>query len=45
MRPIRRISRTERRVTLWLKTLGLIAVAIYLLVGLLNFLGAVKATG
>lgn len=44
-RPIRRISRAERRVTLWLKTLGLIAVAIYLLVGLLNFLGAVKATG
>lgn len=45
VRPIRRISRAERRVTLWLKTLGLIAVAIYLLVGLLNFLGAVKATG
>ncbi len=31
--------------TFWLKALGLIAVAIYLLVGLLNFLGAVKATG
>ena len=31
--------------TLWLKMLGLIAVAIYLLVGILQFLGAVKATG
>ena len=31
--------------TFWLKTLGLVAVAIYLLVGVLNFLGAVKATG
>jgi predicted PurR-regulated permease PerM len=39
------MSRAERRVTFWLKTLGLIAVAIYLLVGVLNFLGAVKATG
>jgi predicted PurR-regulated permease PerM len=38
------MSRVERRVTLWLKTLGLIAVAIYLLVGLLQFLSAVKAT-
>ncbi|HYW53414.1 MAG TPA: AI-2E family transporter [Dongiaceae bacterium] len=34
----------ERRVTLWLKVLGLIAVAIYLLVGFLQFLSAVKAT-
>jgi len=34
----------ERRVTLWLKTLGLIAVSIYLLVGFLQFLSAVKAT-
>jgi predicted PurR-regulated permease PerM len=38
------MSRMERRVTLWLKTLGLIAVAIYLLVGVLQFLGSVKAT-
>jgi predicted PurR-regulated permease PerM len=38
------MSRTERRVTLWLKVLALIAVAIYLLVGVLEFLGAVKAT-
>ena len=30
--------------TLWLKTLGLIAVAIYLLVGVLQFLNSVKAT-
>jgi predicted PurR-regulated permease PerM len=44
-RPRRRISRAERRVTFWLKTLGLIAVAIYLLVGLLQFLGAVRTTG
>jgi len=44
-RPRRRISRAERRVTFWLKILGLIAVAIYLLVGLLQFLGAVRATG
>ncbi len=45
LRPRRRLSRVERRVTLWLKVLGLIAVAIYLLVGVLNFLGSVKATG
>lgn len=44
-RPPRRMSRTERRVTLWLKTLGLIAVAVYLLVGVLQFLAAVRATG
>lgn len=31
--------------TFWLKTLGLIAVAIYLLVGFLQLLGAVRATG
>jgi len=38
------MSRAERRVTFWLKTLALIAVAIYLLVGILEFLGNVKAT-
>ena len=38
------MSRTERRVTFWLKTLALVAVAIYLLVGFLQFLGNVKAT-
>jgi predicted PurR-regulated permease PerM len=38
------MSRAERRVTYWLKILGLIAVAIYLLVGFLQFLSAVKAT-
>jgi predicted PurR-regulated permease PerM len=43
-RPRRPMSRAERRVTFWLKTLGLIAVAIYLLVGFLQFLSAVKAT-
>jgi predicted PurR-regulated permease PerM len=32
-------------VTFWLKILGLIAVAIYLLVGFLQFLGAVRTTG
>ncbi len=40
----RPMSRTERRITFWLKTLALIAVAIYLLVGVLEFLGNVKAT-
>jgi len=40
----RRRSRAERRVTFWLKTLALVAVAIYLLVGILQFLGNVKAT-
>jgi predicted PurR-regulated permease PerM len=43
-RPRRPMSRTERRITLWLKTLALIAVALYLLVGFLQFLGNVKAT-
>jgi predicted PurR-regulated permease PerM len=38
------MSRAERRITLWLKILVLIAVAIYLGVGLLQFLAAVKAT-
>jgi predicted PurR-regulated permease PerM len=38
------MSRAERRVTFWLKTLALVAVAIYLLVGVLQFLGNVKAT-
>ncbi len=38
------MSRAERRVTFLLKTLALIAVAIYLLVGVLQFLGNVKAT-
>jgi predicted PurR-regulated permease PerM len=38
------MSRAERRVTFWLKTLALIAVAIYLLVGFLQFLGNVRAT-
>jgi len=37
-------SRAERRVTFALKVLALIAVAIYLLVGVLNFLGAIRAT-
>ncbi|HTW84213.1 MAG TPA: AI-2E family transporter [Candidatus Sulfotelmatobacter sp.] len=44
LRPRRRVSRAERNVTFWLKTLGLIAVAIYLTVGVLEFLGNVKAT-
>ncbi|MEA2721223.1 MAG: hypothetical protein QOJ39_3087 [Candidatus Eremiobacteraeota bacterium] len=38
------MSRAERRVTFWLKTLALVAVAIYLLVGFLQFLGNVRAT-
>jgi len=38
------MSRVERRITLWLKTLLLIAVVIYLGVGLLQFLASVKAT-
>jgi predicted PurR-regulated permease PerM len=38
------MSRAERRVTYWLKVLALVAVAIYLLVGFLQFLGSVKAT-
>lgn len=44
MRPRRPMSRLERRVTFWLKTLGLIAIAIYLLVGVLQFLGNIRAT-
>lgn len=44
VRPRRPMSRLERRVTLWLKVLALIAVAIYLVVGVLQFLGAVRAT-
>ncbi|MBV8750090.1 MAG: AI-2E family transporter [Candidatus Eremiobacteraeota bacterium] len=43
-RPRRARSRAERRVTFWLKTLALIAVAVYLIVGFLQFLGSVKAT-
>ncbi len=43
-RPTRPMSRTERRITFWLKTLALIAVAVYLLVGTLQFLAAVRAT-
>ena len=38
------MSRAERRVTFWLKSLALAAVAIYLLVGLLQFLGNVRVT-
>ena len=38
------MSRAERRVTFWLKALGLVAVAIWLLVGLLEFFGNVRAT-
>jgi predicted PurR-regulated permease PerM len=38
------MSRAERRVTFWLKTLALVAVAIYLLVGVLQFFGNIKAT-
>lgn len=38
------MSKIERRITLWLKTLALIAVAIYLLVGALEFLANVRAT-
>jgi predicted PurR-regulated permease PerM len=38
------MSRAERRVTFWLKTLALVAVAIYLLMGFLQFLGNVRAT-
>ncbi|MDB5093931.1 MAG: hypothetical protein JWO85_2032 [Candidatus Eremiobacteraeota bacterium] len=44
MRPRRPMSRTERRITYWLKVLVLIAVAIYLLVGVLQFLGNIRAT-
>lgn len=38
-------SRAERRVTFALKVLALIAVTIYLLVGVLNFFAAVRVTG
>lgn len=38
-------SRAERRVTFALKVLALIAVAIYLLVGALNFFASVRVTG
>lgn len=38
-------SRAERNVTFALKVLGLIAVAIYLLTSVLNFLGAIRTTG
>lgn len=38
-------SRAERRVTFGLKVLALIAVAIYLLVGMLNFFAAIRTTG
>jgi predicted PurR-regulated permease PerM len=38
------MSRAERRVTFWLKTVAAVAISIYLLVGILQFLGNVKAT-
>jgi predicted PurR-regulated permease PerM len=38
-------SRGERRVTYGLKVLALIAVAIYLLLGVLNFFAAIRTTG
>jgi predicted PurR-regulated permease PerM len=38
-------SRAERKVTFALKVLALIAIAIYLLVGALNFFGAIRTTG
>ena len=38
-------SRAERRVTFGLKVLALIAVAFYLLNGLLNFFAAIRTTG
>ena len=38
-------SRAERRVTFALKVLALIAVAAYLLVGMLNFFAAIRTTG
>ncbi|GAC1410997.1 MAG: AI-2E family transporter [Candidatus Velthaea sp.] len=39
------MSRAERRVTYALKVLLVIAVGIYLVVGVLNFFGAIKTTG
>jgi predicted PurR-regulated permease PerM len=38
-------SRAERRITFALKVLALIALAIYLLVDVLNFFGAIRTTG
>ncbi len=38
-------SRSERRITFALKVLATIAIAIYLLVQVLNFFGAIQATG
>jgi predicted PurR-regulated permease PerM len=43
--PRRPITRGERRVTYALKTLVVIALAIYLLVGTLNFFAAIRTTG
>jgi predicted PurR-regulated permease PerM len=43
--PRRPITRGERRVTYALKTLVVIALAIYLLVAALNFFAAIRATG
>ncbi|MFN2460851.1 MAG: AI-2E family transporter [Candidatus Velthaea sp.] len=44
--PVRRpMSRGERRVTYALKVLVVVALAVYLLVGVLNFFGAIKTTG
>jgi predicted PurR-regulated permease PerM len=43
--PRRPVSRGERRATYALKVLLIVAVAIYLLMGLLQFLGAIRATG
>lgn len=38
-------SRNERRVTFALKVLATIAIALYLLAGVLNFLGSIRSTG
>ena len=44
--PVRRpMSRAERRVTYALKILVVIALALYLLTGVLNFFGAIRASG
>jgi predicted PurR-regulated permease PerM len=45
LRPRRPISRNERRLTFALKVLIAAAVAIYLLVGVLNFFAAIRTTG
>jgi predicted PurR-regulated permease PerM len=45
VRTRRPISRNERRVTYALKVLIAVAVAIYLLVGVLNFFAAIRTTG